>query len=485
MKFGGTSVGDADCIRRSAQIIAQEARQRSIVVVVSALAGVTNQLLEAVRLSARGEGKASVELGKFLRHRHLQCVDALVKSHDRRRAMLFEMEFLIEEAVSLCRRVFDQGHVDAMGEDAVAGIGERLSARLMAQTLCEMGERAVAVDASDFIVTDENYGRAEPLMTLSRERTLARLLPLVGHGTIPVVTGFIGATAEGIITTLGRGGSDYSATILAALMDAEDVIIWTDVDGVLTADPRIVPEAHTLPEISYSEAAELAYFGAKVLHPKILQPITSMGIPLWIRNSFAPERAGTKISPAGKFSTRSVKAISAITDVNLITVGGRGIAGVPEMITTTFAAAAKAHANILMISQSSSQRDICFVVNSRDASLTHENLRHYFAFDSSHQLVDYIDVAADVAIVAAVGEGMWGTPGIAGRMFDTLGKAKINILAIAQGSSEFNISAVIEAQAVVKAVQALHRAFDLHHPLHIEPAARVRPALFGAPDRDC
>src|SRR5207253_204898 len=211
---------------------------------------------------------------------------------------------------------------------AISSAGERLSARIVAGALCELGLRGLAVEATELIVTEDDSAQAEPLMKETRERTQTRLSPLLKNGVLPIVTGFIGASAEGILTTLGRGGSDYSATILGAVLNADEIIIWTDVDGVLTADPRLVMDARLLREISYSEAAELAHFGAKVLHPKTLRPVADAGIPVWIRNSFAPEEPGTKITHTGHPTESGVKAITAISNVSLITVGGRGIVGV-------------------------------------------------------------------------------------------------------------------------------------------------------------
>src|SRR6185295_6041987 len=227
------------------------------------------------------------------------------------------------------------------------------------------------------------------------ERASARLAPLLAAGMVPVVTGFIGATVDGKLTTLGRGGSDYSATILGAALDAKEIIIWTDVDGVLSADPRLVSEARTLQEISYNEAAELAYFGAKVLHPKTLRPVSEAGISVWIRNSFAPERAGTQITTTGHPTARGVKAITAISDVTLITVGGRGIVGLPGIAAKTFTAVANAQANVLLISQSSSENDICFVINSADEAGTSAELRRAFAYHLAHKEVEHIYLNSD------------------------------------------------------------------------------------------
>ena len=335
---------------------------------------------------------------------------------------------------------------------------------MVAAAVRELGLQSEPVEATKLIVTDGFHGGAEPDMTLTREASQARLRPLLDSGVVPVVTGFIGATTAGQLTTLGRGGSDYSATILGAALDADEVIIWTDVDGVLTADPRFVPQARTIPVISYREAAELAYFGAKVLHPKTLKPVVQAAIPVWIRNSFAPERLGTKITPEGQSTGGGVKALTAIRDVTLISLGGPGIVGLPDVVGRTFSTTADVRANVLLISQSSSQNDICFIVSSADAQRTVEALRKEFASDLAHQKVEHINVDPSIAIVAVVGEKMRGIPGIAGKTFSVLGTHEVNIIAIAQGSSESNISFVIEEKAVKTALLASHREFGLDGP---------------------
>src|SRR2546421_2779898 len=329
MKFGGTSVGNAECIRRAADIIARAAGQGSVVAVVSAMGGVTNRLIEAAQASAVGDMAAAGNLAETLRQQHQGAIEILVGDGDERAQLDAELRQIIEEVASLCRGTAVLRELTPRTLDAISSAGERLSARLLASALRESGLKAVAVDATELIVTDNHSGRAEPLMAETRQRATARLAPLLAERSVPVVTGFIGATVEGKLTTLGRGGSDYSATILGAALDAKEIIIWTDVDGVLTADPRLVPEARTLQEISYNEAAELAYFGAKVLHPKTMRPISETGIPVWIRNSFLPERDGTKITEVGHPTRRGVKAITAMSNVTLITVGGRGIVGLP------------------------------------------------------------------------------------------------------------------------------------------------------------
>jgi aspartate kinase len=461
MKFGGTSVGDASCIARTAQIIAKAAKENDCVAVVSAMSGVTNRLIEAANRAAMGNSEEGTVLVEELRKLHTATLEKLVAGAEARRHVLQKMEEVLVEGRRLLDGTALLRELTPRTLDAISSLGERLSAPLVAGALAELGVKSEAVEATELIVTDGFHGGAEPEMELTREKCAARLQPLLKAGIVPVVTGFIGASAEGKLTTLGRGGSDYSATILGGAMDADEVIIWTDVEGVLTADPRLVPEARTIPEISYREAAELAYFGAKVLHPKTLKPVVKAAITVWIRNSFAPEKLGTKITPEGRSIGGGVKALTAIRDVTLISVGGPGIVGVPDVVGRTFSTTAEVRANVLLISQSSSQNDICFIVSSTDAPRTVEALRKEFASDLAHHKVEHITVDPNIAIVAVVGENMRGTPGIAGKTFNALGRENVNLIAIAQGSSESNISFVVEEKAVKTALLTTHREFGL------------------------
>jgi aspartokinase/homoserine dehydrogenase 1 len=474
MKFGGTSVGDAACIARAAQICAAAARESSVVVVVSAMSGVTNRLIEAATLSEAGESEKSSEQLVAIRRQHEMALEALIADAATRKNLAQRIEDILGEAARLCEGAALLRELTPRTLDLVSSLGERLSAPMVAAAISAAGASSEPIEATELIVTDGFHGGAEPLIDLTRERCEARLRPMLKKGVVPVVTGFIGASQEGALTTLGRGGSDYSATILSAALEADEAIIWTDVDGVLTADPRLVPEARTIPEISYREAAELAYFGAKVLHPKTLRAVMPQEIPVWIRNSFAPERPGTKITPQGRNRGGGAKALTAIGDVSLIALGGPGIVGLPDVVGRTFSTTAKVRANVLLISQSSSQNDICFIVASADAKRTVDALREQFAQDLAHHKVEHISLDPLIAIVAVVGENMRGTVGMAGRTFSTLGRENVNIIAIAQGSSESNISFVVEQKDMKKAVLALHREFGLGaaEASHAESGAR-------------
>jgi aspartokinase/homoserine dehydrogenase 1 len=463
MKFGGTSVGNASCIRRVAEIVRDAGRDSDLVVVVSAMSGVTNKLLEAATRSEAGDRASAEAILAGIRNQHDAAVDTMVGSHEQRNAVLRKMQECYEEGERLCRGTALLRELTLRARDSISSLGERLSAPLVSAALAECGVSSKAVEATELVVTDCCHGAADALMDRTRKRCEERLRPLLSEGVIPVVTGFIGATADGILTTLGRGGSDYSATILGAALNADEVIIWTDVDGLMTADPRLVPGAATIPEISYREAAELAHFGAKVLHPKTISAVAPYGIPLWIRNTFSPELPGTRITPTGPLTDGGVKGLTAISDVALITIGGPGIVGVPDVLGRTFAITAAVRANLLLISQSSSQNDICLVVASSAVERTVEALRREFAQDLAHEKVEHVTLDQTVAIVTVVGKNMRRS-GTVGRTLAALGRENVNVGAIAQGSSGSNISFVVSKQDVKAALETTHREFQLGTP---------------------
>lgn len=461
MKFGGTSIGDAACIARAAQIARDASRDSAVVAVVSAMGGVTNRLISAAEEAEAGHRDEALEIFAALRRQHETALAALLPEAKKRARVAEALDAIFREGERLCEGTALLRELTPRTLDAISSLGERLSAPMVSAAVAGLGVASEPVESTELIVTDSFHGGAEPLMDLTRSRSESRLRPLLDRGAIPIVTGFIGSTEQGVLTTLGRGGSDYSATILGAALNADEIIIWTDVEGVLSADPRLVPDARTIPEISYREAAELAYFGAKVLHPKTLRAVAHAGIPVWIRNCFAPEKPGTKITPEGLSNGGGVKALTAIRDVSLIAVGGPGIVGLPDVVGRTFSTTGNVRSSVLLISQSSSQNDICFIVASSDAKRTVEALRREFAREVANENVEHITLDPTIAIVAVVGENMRGIPGVAGRTFSALGRANVNIVAIAQGSSECNISFVVAEKDVKAALDALHREFGL------------------------
>ncbi|MEJ2009631.1 MAG: aspartate kinase, partial [Acidobacteriota bacterium] len=300
-----------------------------------------------------------------------------------------------------------------------------------------------------------------PLFEETGAKTQGRLGPLLKRGVIPIVTGFRGATKEGVCTTLGRGGSDYSATILGSALDASEVWIWTDVDGVLTADPRLVPEARILPEVSYREAIELSFFGAKVLHPRTIQPVMQKKIPVWIKNSFNPSCPGTRIVAAPKNGHGGVKAITSVKDAVLITLSGRNSISFPQLAARVFNCLYLENVTTLMVTQSSADNVLCFAIHHSDFPRVKTQLEKAFELEMLHDYVGMLEVIPKVAIVVTVGENMKGTPGITGRAFGALGRKGINVIAIAQGSSELSISFAIKSSDMKEAVKAVHEEFNL------------------------
>ena len=461
MKFGGTSVGTAERIAQAADLAARSAAEgHRVVVVTSALSGVTNQLIAAAESAARGDWHSEVRGEIFERHRAV--ADALLGSHpETQRAVLDAVAQRLDRFEKLCFGLSMVHELTPRLLDAISGTGEMLAAPVLAGAIAVRGFKTEAIEATELIVTNDRFGSAEPLPVETRELARARLLPLIERGVTPVVTGFIGATIDGVLTTLGRGGSDYSASIIGAALDADEVWIWTDVDGVMTANPTEVPEARTLREISYSEASELAYYGAKVLHHKTILPAFRQRIPVRILNSFDPANQGTRISVEGRPSSRGVKAVTSIRNVSLITISGRGMQGIPGLAAKTFAAVADERANILMISQASSENNICFVVNTSEVTRVMRALRSALELDLMLGRIEDITANDSIAVVAAVGDRMKGTPGIAGKVFGALGEASVNVIAISQGSSELNISLIVAAEEAAGAVRAIHRAFEL------------------------
>lgn len=460
MKFGGTSVGSAPAIAQTADILAGHASRRRVVGIVSAMSGVTNTLLAKAEAAAAGDSEGVDAARAALLAPHRTALVALLPQGDRRRETEAALGALADEAARLLYSVYVLRELSPRASDRIVSFGERMSSVLVAAVLNERGCPAQAVSSDRLIVTDSVFGSAAPLLDRTTEKAQSTLEPIFSAGLLPVVTGFFGADERGITTTLGRGGSDYSASILGHALDADEIWIWTDVDGVLTADPRIVPDARTLKTISYAEATEMAYFGAKVIHPKTMHPAVERDIPIWIKNTFQPERTGTQIGPESP-DGHLAQAIASISGLAAITVEGRGLLGVSDVTARVFTAVGRTSANVYMISQASSQHSLTFVVQGTHVDAALAALNAEFETDLERGRVLSIAADRDLAIVAVVGAAMRGTPGVAGRVFGTMGDEGVNIVAIAQGSSELNISFAISASEVSRAVVALHRAFVL------------------------
>jgi aspartokinase/homoserine dehydrogenase 1 len=457
LKFGGSSLSTPATIRQVAKIVLAARRREPLIVVVSAFEGITNRLLECARMAERADPAFEAAFEQIARRHRTAVTQLVARGRARARA---EVDALLAELHSTLQGIHLLRHCPVRALDMTASFGERLSAFIVSAYLTQKYPAAF-VDARDFLVTDDQFTHANVIFkrTNPRARKLFTRLSKKHRGrVIPVVTGFIGATEDGQTTTIGRNGSDYSAAIVGAAVDASIIEIWTDVDGVLSADPRVVPSAFVLPQMTYEEAMELSYFGAKVLHSAAIAPAVARRIPLLIKNTFKPDAPGTLISTRSDDGGKLAKGITSVGDLALLTLRGPGMVGVPGVAERLFRTLAARHVNVVLISQASSEHTICFGIRSADITRAVDAIRHEFQFEFHEQSMQ-VDVKSDQAILAVVGEGMKGHPGVAGKVFDSLGRQNINISAIAQGASERNISCVIDTADQVRALNAIHQGF--------------------------
>jgi aspartokinase/homoserine dehydrogenase 1 len=456
LKFGGSSLSSPATIRGVGRILLDARRREPVIGVVSAFQGVTNQLLECARLAERADASFE-DVYEQIARRHRSAVSHLVGRRPARTRA--QVDVLLAELRSTLQGIHLLRHCPPRALDMTASFGERLSALIVAAHINKTHASAF-VDARDFLVTDDHFTHANVQFPATNRRTRAYFTRLFKRSKqiLPIVTGFIGATTDGQTTTIGRNGSDYSAAIIGGAIGASVIEIWTDVDGVLSADPRVVPAAFVLPEMTYEEAMELSYFGAKVLHSATIAPAVARRIPILIKNTFNPEAPGTRISRKAGDDGKLAKGITSVGDLALLTLRGPGMVGVPGVAGRVFRTLASKGVNVVLISQASSEHTICFSVRSVDVTRAVEALRQEFQFEFHAQSMQ-VDVRDDQAILAVVGEGMKGRPGVAGKVFDSLGRQNINISAIAQGASERNISCVIDASQQVRALNAIHQGF--------------------------
>ncbi|MFM2032006.1 MAG: hypothetical protein RLZZ297_771 [Chloroflexota bacterium] len=457
MKFGGTSVGSTAAINQLRDIVARQRSEWSnIVVVVSAMSGVTDVLINNAHIAASGDLAAAKAAAETLRQRHRTTLTELAGASADTAAVEQAIMALLDEFELLAQSVRVLGEASPRALDAIASLGERMSVHVVSAALRAHGVPSVAVNAAELVVTSPEFGNGAPLYPQTRDNIRSRILPLFAQGIVPVVTGFIGATEKGAVTTLGRGGSDYSGAIFGEALDAAMVDIYTDVDGVMTTDPRLVATAQVLDRLSYAEMSELAYFGAKVLHPKTIRPCIERGIPIRIRNTFNPSHTGTLVTNQADGTLHAIRAVTVIRNMNLMTVEGRGMIGVQGVAARTFSAVAQAGANVLMISQASSEQSICFVIPNSSSGDAIRALEDTLRHEIERGDIDGIKSRDKVVIVTAVGVGIHERPGVAARVFAALAEAGVNILVIAQGSSECSISMVVAANDGDTAVRALH-----------------------------
>jgi aspartate kinase len=461
MKFGGTSVATGENIRRVANIVADSIKQDyRVVVVVSALAGVTNQLVEEAEQAKKKSEKQIQEFTEKLVKKHVAAVSKAIEDKRIRK----EVEQIIEKTVAELEKVLTGicyvGELTPKSGDYVLSFGERLSAPIVWGALRDLKLQTQYFTGKEAgIVTDSNFGEAKPLMNVTTHQVKEKIEPLLERKVIPVITGYLAATQDGVVTTLGRGGSDYTATILSVALSADEVWIWTDVDGIMTADPKIVPSARMLPELSYGEAAEMAIFGAKAMHPSALEPVIGARIPVRIRNVFNPENPGTLIADGQEAkSTEVVKAVALIKDVAMINIRGAAMVGAPGSYSKVFDVLGKNNINVMMVSTAVSEANISLVIRRNLLGRAQSTLEIALL---GRGLVSEITAEDDVCVIAAMGANMKGTLGVASRIFTAMAQKRINIRMIAQGSSELNISFVVKEKDGEEAIRAIHKEFKL------------------------
>jgi len=482
MKFGGTSVGKgmAQCV---SIVKEQRSKRKKVVVVTSALTQVTNKLLESAQKACSGDCDLYVQRAEEIRAQHeTLCKETLKLPKEETDRAMTTVDRHLKTFSELCHAMSILGECSDRGTDAVSALGERMSVGVLAAAIRCADVEAEAVDAKDVIITDDKFQDAHPDMEASTVKATETLMPMLDRGVVPVITGFLASNKSGATTTLGRGGSDYSAAIIGALLSASAVWIWTDVNGIMTADPRIATNAQTIPKLSLREVAEMSYFGAKVLHAKTIRPVVQQGIPLRICNTFDPQNPGTIVKDMvsedaaknGDAKRRAgYKAVTSVSSCNLVTVTGRGMLGVVGVAARAFTAIAAAHASVLLITQGSSEQSICFAVPSKTADGVVASLNSAFAQDIARGDIENAAVGEDCSIITVVGAEMVHTVGVAGLVFTALGDAGVNVMAISQGSSEVSISAVVAAADTSKAVVALHACTTPLTP-HNSPSLKKR-----------
>jgi len=464
MKFGGSSLANASRIKNVARIIQRLSSENRIVVVASAMNETTDQLLKIGELATKGDNIRARKILASIQEFHVKTAQT-ASSPRMRRELLDRISRLNEDLEKTVAGISHLRELTPRSCDYLLSFGERLSTPILAAEIRSLGLKARELTGAEAgITSDDKFGEAKPLTEVSYHQVRRRIDPMLAKNEVPVVTGFIAATVDGSITTLGRGGSDYTASLLGAALNTDEIWIWTDVDGLMTADPRIVKDAKVLPTVSFGEALELSYFGAKMMHPRAMQPAAQRKIPVRIRNSSKPTLEGTLVS-SGETDNggRVVKAVSIIRSVGIVTVSGIGMIGSPGAAAKVFMALGSSSVNVMMISQGSSEATISCVVARNDIDRAVRALQLALL---GQGLVDKVLAEKDACIIAVVGSGMKGTPGVAARIFGAVAHKKINVRIVAQGSSEYNVSFVVSEEEGPEAVRVIHEEFQLgkSHP---------------------
>jgi aspartate kinase len=459
MKFGGSSLAAASRIKTAARTVKTFSAGNKIAVVASAMDDTTDMLVKIGELAQKGEAGLARKVFSKIQSSHLRTAQQ-VSPRGNARELIAEISHLNGELERTVEGVSHLRELTPRSRDYLLSFGERLSTPLVAAAIRGEGLKTRALTGSEAgITTDNNFGEAKPLFEVSYHQIRQRLDPIIRRNEIPVVTGFVAATDDGTVTTLGRGGSDYTASLLGAGLGVEEIWIWTDVDGLMTADPRIVKDAAVLQNVSFGEALELSYFGAKMMHPRALQPAAQSKIPVRIKNSRKPMHEGTLVSTTESHNKDGVvKAVSIIRSVGIVNVSGAGMIGAPGTAARVFQALGSSRVNVMMISQGSSEATISCVVARKDLETAVRALQLALL---GQGFADKVTAEKDTCIIAVVGAGMRGTPGVAARIFKAVSEKKVNVRMVAQGSSEYNVSFVVSEKEGPDVVRAIHEEFEL------------------------
>ena len=459
LKYGGTSISSAKDIQAVTNYIKSLSKHNEIVIVCSAISGTTDDLIE-ISQSIKKENKDKAEqLASKIIHRHKQLVKQTIKKSTIRKKLLEKLDVDFRELVALIEGIVLLGEVTPRSMDYLISFGERLSIKLISFTINDIGKKSISLTGKEVgIVTDSNFGESKPLMDTTRLRVSKTIDLQFSKKIIPVIGGFTGADQHGHVTTFGRGGSDYTATIIGSCIKADEIWLMSDIDGLMTADPKIVKNAKLLKEVSYIEAIEMALFGAKQIHPRTFEPLLTKKIPMKIRNSFNVKNEGTLVTDSHSISTKNtVKCVSSIRHNGLIDIRGGSMVGTPGTAAKIFATLAKSGINVMMISQNPSESSITIVVKNTDL----DKAVNVLEMELLGKIIKKLEVTTDVAIIALIGLGMRGTVGVASKVFGAIEKNKVNVAMITQGSSELNLAFVVKDSDSNVAVQALHDAFEL------------------------
>ncbi|WKK76057.2 bifunctional aspartate kinase/homoserine dehydrogenase I [Marivirga salinae] len=457
LKFGGTSLGSPDNIKKVKAIVTEKSKNSRVVVVASAFSGVTNQLQECSHLAEKGDDQYKTELDKLI-NRHLEAVQSLLGAKSQS-PLMAKVRLVLNEIEDILKGVFLIHELSIKTLDRILGSGEVLSALIINEFFLQEGMKSNLLDPQDFIITDSEFGKANVDMPLTEKKISSYFQHQ--EAEVLVCPGFVSKDLQGNNTTLGRGGSDYTAALIAAALDAPELEIWTDVNGMMTANPKYVKQAFAIPQINYEEAMELTHFGAKVLYPPSVHPVYKKGIPIYIKNTFEPEAEGTKIHKFPEADSQSIKGISCIENIALFNLSGSSMVGIPYFSHRLFEALAQAKVSVILITQASSEHSICVAIDLEDVKRAKLAIEKAFSFEFKQEMLDPLFIETDLAIVALVSSQLKNQIGLSGKMFSVLGQNGINIKAIAQGSSEKNISAVIDKKQIKKALNTLHESFFL------------------------